>query len=1180
MYTTLNLGVDAKRTPPSLSFFYLHRLISFVQSFKISRYLFLVALLTICTAMNELKAQTIPVPLPVDPYQIPVPLPVPIIPIATGCANAKSTSLDMDILTPKLGEQYNNGQTINIDWEEWQAAPLWNGRFADRYEIRIIHNGLEIAYQRYTDGGQGSGNKPPTNYAYTIPCDKTGPFLIEVKAFESKLVFRDWRFQRDFRERCRKYSAFVVSPVPVAPTPQVHAVCAAGTYILTVHNPYSADSLKFYTTSNAPKYYKQSKNSQGSFEVEVPIEPNQSINTFLAAYFTKTPACVPMGKESPATPFAVGYLNLDLLTASVAPRDTVLIDHSSSCDLPTTYFVLPPNTEAINKVVDEQLALINFHSGGLVKTELRGPTVQWYAPSCNMADNCKTPVSFNGNTVGEKVCNANLPAGYGTSRTYQQSLSYELHLATYNNNNVFQHSNDGVLKDCNVPLVSQITVAKRIPVPDSDIFILCKEGVQTVNVPKKAGLPPNAGVILEWYTLPTGGTNVNPHIVPKQGGSNNNFGFDFTQDYRVSGDYTYYVGYNFQGKRSKTRAVIRIVVVPQVPMVVRNEVVKKRTPALNNPNEPGTFTILDQDVSAFINYFQAVTAAIPANSPVKVSYSFSAAWTPDGNGVTHHVDVTDPVTQKTIRQKRVDYDNLPAQGGSCRIYTNKITLRFSIKRYDPLTGNSVPVRTTVCEQATQIVTVCKQLYAPERTAHVNCKGPEEAFLITYPNPENYPRMKWYKTLTGSDTVSDVRKINGQDSNNPNADDDNNSFTMQYLYPQGHQIWYVSHVSASGKESARSEAIVVTLPPPPEKVDEEYTVRKPAVAAANDRDAYCTGDNPEPLTFHDLDVDISAYENQVRNILRGLPVSIRAQDTLIAVYWTPAQFISHPTATPEINRVCYGDLSDGEETSRLYIATLKVSFKLAIQDNPTVSSGFINLPINGPDCEVPIRNVTVIKAPPVAGGPVQTCETNFDDPRNTPQYANCTAGIERVAACPNTQYVIGPQTPPVSGASYTWNPTNGLSNAYIKNPTLSYNGLSQGVGATKKYTLTITQPGGNQIWCAMVYKCNACEGARSAVADDVPETDVLLTNTAQPVFTLYPNPAHNDVHIVYTAADRDAEVAEVLVFDIMGRIVARRVLPQGVVEQIISTDTFAPGTYYCAVQQGSVLSKRLPLVIIK
>lgn len=1057
----------------------------------------------------------------------------------------------MDILSPKLGAIYNLGQTITIDWEEWRKKGYTSGVLADRYTIRVINNGVLVVNHTYNDGGATSTNYPQSYHNFTITCDRPGGYLIEVIAYEAK---NNILGTRSFSERCRRYSAFGVSPVPPAPQPQAHVVCQPGDYIVTVNNPSNAEFLRFYeSAADLPNNnYSYHKDANNNFKITVPIVDN--VKAFFITFYNPNASC--SDKESPKSPIAIGYINLSSLSANTS--DTVNIAPSSSCDIPGTFHPLSANIIAVNTVIKQQIDFLNALEPDLVDAAVVDVRSQW-EPQQYITD-----YMLNDSLLGEKVCNSDLPIGYGTSRTYTRNFSYKFAIKAMSVDGL---QVDEEVKACDVPLLTKVTVSKALPVPDPDIIVLCKQGSQAARYAKPTGLPSNT--ILEWYTTPIGGTNVNPSFGPF-----NNFGFSYFQNYQATQNlsYTYYVGYRIGNKRSPSRSVVRIIVVPDVPQVANNYEVTKPTDP-NNPNEAGTFIILNQDVSAYVAYFNSLLTNIPSTAPVKVACQVAADWTPRSNGEITYQLVTDPITGRSTIQYRVYQHNLPALGGSCRTYTNDIVLSFVIKRYDPVFGDTIS-KVKTCNFTSQTATVCKAMIAPEPTVHLFCKPGE--WDIKYENPDNYPNMRWYNTITGGDTLSDEPSIRQY------ADGDKNSFTFQDNFNTGHRILYVSHVSSSGRESGRAQVLTITLPGFNYGGEiEVYTVRKPAIAAANDRDAYCTSDNPEPLTFHDLDVDISEYEAQVRSVLRGLPVSVRARDTLITVEWSPAQFISHPGLNNNINRVCYGDLPEGEESNRLYEAKLKVHFEIDVKDNPAVSQGFINIPITGPTCDMVIRKVNVVKAPPVAGGPVKTCEANFDDPSNAQQYVNCQT-VERVAICPNDTYTMGPQSPDVPGNTYRWSPAEGLSNTTVKNPILSYAGLTTlAKGSYRKYTLTISNVSApsNQIHCAMVYKCNACEGARAANEDaEQPNRVQSLVNSEQ--FSLYPNPTHSDVHIVYTSQSGTVEDAKALVYDRMGRLVWAQALASGVAEQVLNTDNLLPGTYYCTVQQGNSFSKRLPLVIVR
>lgn len=576
--------------------------------------------------------------------------------------------------------------------------------------------------------------------------------------------------------------------------------------------------------------------------------------------------------------------------------------------------------------------------------------------------------------------------------------------------------------------------------------------------------------------------------------------------------------------------------------------------------------------------FKALESDILASASPTFHYSWdSTKYTTD-----YSYEVTNGETGTTkIYGKKVCWNNLPEESGSCRTYTMnlKVFVKIALKDADSAT---VIGPTYHCYKDSLIVkTVCKAMFPPPTDIIVDCDTIDK---ITIPNSKYYS-ARWTNSAnevvaTGFENCNydtDAEECKGfsyANFNESNANRKNYALTVRY-------------VTSQGRVSLPGIIQVIPIPQPDEVIagfsaDYDAPKIKRPVSNQNDDNA-CR----EPDTFFDLDQNLNENAERYIDHVSGFVDDLEIENNLLdlplpklEITWKaeePAKCYFHenfnalPTDTATVDRVCYGDLPPENESCCYYIGTVKISSKARLISNmdDTLITNNDTLAKENVNCEATIFRVKVCKEPETGIG---SCLT--DDSQLLNYVETYCRSHELVQVCPENTYTIGTDSV-LPGFTYTyeWPDTSYFLYKKDKNNAqynlISYDSLNIAVGAHKTYdqhcyaydALGNRASAFDFIHCVVLYKCENCSGETPFLERKSSAKPGQEESHTKPELNLYPNPAGHTVHIDYHFESGDGVL---VIMNLLGQEVSRLQLAGSRGTASLSTDKLPEGHYICTL----------------
>lgn len=1041
-----------------------------------------------------------------------------------------------DIITPKATDVFRPGQGVYISWTRQEYPVLfengWN--YADYYEVELtgttLSNGVEVWTYWTADVWFGEG--PDRNCTFTIPCDAVGIWAVKITAYDRTI----------WNKAIVAAGSFNVLEIN-APLPSVFVKCKTEPYTIAISNPQKYDRMDLYASINSTSPFAQVPAVGNFFFYN---DTSTTTNAFYARFVANTGSnCPPL--VSLATPMAV-IVFPDEIKQVIKDSVDIIDFMDDSCTNPLSYYDLDAEIsvplgevikDAINNLMDSTLDIVDV-------TEAR---IEFSWEDQNYITHAFDTLP-NGTVVQrQRVCASDdLPDEPGSCRTYQ--LRAVAHAKAYLKN----QSGDIVYAPdirCNLGMIRETKVCKKMIPPPNDVILLCKEGMQTATLNNYYNYPS-----VEWFAMQEFEDPIHT-------------GYSWAQIWlaRFNHTYTYKVRHVASNGRKSPFALVRVAVLPSFRTDAVDILVNKPLNEPDNCEEAGTYYNLELTQETKTVKYKEFINLVDLKTTADLDISFENMW----------MD-TAYITEKQGLlgiEERACYKTLPAEGGSCRLYWKNGTAEVKVEMTNPLDPLGAKLsHTERCDVDLVQVNVCKTMYPPKPEVIVLCKeGPGTVTLD--PNQEQYADVLWYDVKNPDVVVNHGQIYYKEDWGQENGEgriDDNI------------QTFYVYNVNSNGKKSTSPSVVQVIILPSIATTHTQAVITAPILTSEGDLEGYCTSLPNEVSSYHDLGYDPAAYVQEVNNLVQFIndnnTIFHTAAQAAVNVRWENQDSISHPDYEPAIERVCFGNLPEGEETCQEYRCYLDVHYIFEMNPNlfPQVSTDLDTLVQEQGTCPVPVKTVTVCKSP-LDPGEGDKCRPEPPGPTVLLAYTDCQTQ-ELLIACPNKQYLLKDPMARLQYNGYTvtydWDEPFGVSgslSSYNKyqtmlNASIPPKALYLKYRLTRKFTpIASAPPRPDETYCVMFYVCeeNCSDNARMAGKPEQ-ENPVIVTGGTKPsIVNMYPDPAHNELNVMYNLPE--GVQGELIVSNLLGQVIDRIITDAGSVQAKLNLTNYRPGTYICTLLSG-------------
>ena len=236
----------------------------------------------------------------------------------------------------------------------------------------------------------------------------------------------------------------------------------------------------------------------------------------------------------------------------------------------------------------------------------------------------------------------------------------------------------------------------------------------------------------------------------------------------------------------------------------------------------------------------------------------------------------------------------------------------------------------------------------------------------------------------------------------------------------------------------------------------------------------------PETYFDLGIHQNTYNQELDNLVRDINdanLGITIDGIESELYWRPKEHITNHTPFDNPNvimeRVCYSNLPDGQNTQRTYYLSVDVDAQVNVV-NPYNGSVMTTSITN--NCDIDLYEQTIKKAPPLPASP-NACVPVLTNHTLAYEMIDCEM-VRTHVVCENDEFILGnPVIGETIAAAYDWSPKNsGLNNYSSANPVGTWAGMPINEDGGMVYKVDIF----NDVdqtkltrQCDFVWKCSSC-----------------------------------------------------------------------------------------------------------
>lgn len=636
---------------------------------------------------------------------------------------------NLKILSPQTAELIKPGQTVHVNWNNFQADNVSGGYAkADLYDLKVYLNEVHYKTITYTDDDPTSVNGFPQSFSdITFPCDssKLEPAIIKFEVYAYENVYGDGNSSDDNHRdvlKCKSTLFAVLLPVILPPKPYLQLLCDKRNYAyVTVPNPQNVDLLEMHFNSvyNTFDWSTSQKNDDGDFYFYAKLGADTSIIRFMELRDTLNINC---NKSFIRAPFILTGLPSEELEFNIAEIDTIkqLLNEDD-------FYPFSINTDDIIQIMDQVERSLYINSNGNVNYSFNfsaTPKYKGRGDECEESENnCVSKKTIDGkeiNVIGWD----DLPDYKGSCRTYDLSVDVYMGfmmLCPATSETCFRTS-----ANCSIEIPQQQTVCKLMEIPPPLINKSC-DSLESIS------LDLNGYDQIRWARK----TSPDEKIYMGENNPNVNynyrevldefkkFGFsynDFMASEETKKDYFLVTRYIAKNGRKGPVSTYEVIIVPD-PHEVEPKL-KVTHKEFVSPPLPGTPACnqIDADTRSYFDltghqdeakdaieeinrYFEDLSDALGVNSIELKGESYEIKWTPQ-----NHITKVYPTSDQSNYLQRVCYNNLPKEpdsnGNHCRTYEALLIIDAGIYEKDA-NGNKILIDSVYCEQLLFTVEVCR-----------------------------------------------------------------------------------------------------------------------------------------------------------------------------------------------------------------------------------------------------------------------------------------------------------------------------------------------------------------------------------------------------------------------------------------------------------------------------------------